>query len=172
VSKNKFLLLFVSCALIPIIAAKVSLSLGWFKGGDTNKGVWLEHDFPLIRVESSSAPHWYLAYVQGDTCTIECEYSLYILQQLYSGLGRKQMGLQPLLVATVQPPQLTEYPALKWRSASVESTEVKGQILLLNQQGIAILRYLPTTIPGQIPALARDIRSDLLRLMNYDRSSM
>jgi hypothetical protein len=47
-----------------------------------------------------------------------------------------------------------------------------NQILLVNEDGLALLQYSVTEdVPGMI-AVARDIRSDLNRLMNYDRGGL
>jgi hypothetical protein len=120
----------------------------------------------------ANSSHWYLVYVQGDSCADHCTQSLYILQQLYSGLGRKQQAVHPIVIAAERPPILAQFPALEWMPVTAAAAQIEDQILLANQQGMAILRYAPVDANTQIPQLAKDIRTDLLRLMNYDRSNL
>lgn len=171
-NKKTFLLLFLGCVLVPLVAAKVSLELGWFNHGDLNRGQWLEQELQLLPAAVTTRSRWYLVYVQGDSCAQHCTQSLYILQQLYSGLGRKQQAVQPIVIAAQQPQVLAQFPALDWVPITAAATQVQDQILLANQQGLALLRYAPVDANTQIPQLAKDIRTDLLRLMNYDRSNL
>jgi hypothetical protein len=47
-----------------------------------------------------------------------------------------------------------------------------NQILLLNKDGLALLQYSATEDMTAMIAVAQDIRSDLNRLMNYDRGGL
>jgi len=176
-SSRKFFILFIACAAIPLLAAQLSLSMGWFQQGSTNKGQWLQHEIQLLPDTHSSAPnnpdinvHWHLVYVQADVCDQQCEQALFTLQQLYSGMGRKQLKIKPLVMAQQQPEQLTKFPAIDWQREPSAASELQNQIVIVNQRGLVLLRYPVVENPEQMRDLAKDIRTDLLRLINYDRS--
>jgi hypothetical protein len=111
-----------------------------------------------------------LVYVQAADCDQQCEQALVLLQQLYVGLGRKQTQVKPLLMAAQPPHQLTQFPAIDFQIEQIIAAELRNQIVIVNQHGMAILRYPLDKGSLQLGELAKDIRTDLLRLMNYDRS--
>jgi hypothetical protein len=152
--------------------------MGWFSQGGNNKGQWLQHEIQLLPDASLSAKensvssnvHWHLVYVQAAACDQACEQALYTLQQLYSGMGRKQLKIKPLVMAAQEPAQLKQFPAIGWQSEQSVATELQNQIVIVNQRGLVLLRYPVADSPEHMRDLARDIRTDLLRLINYDRS--
>lgn len=169
---KKFLLLFFVCCSLPFIAAKLALSFAWFPSGVTNKGQWLERDVQMLPPSNNTQEHWHLVYVQAQECDDVCELSLYGLQQIYSGLGRQQNQISAVIIATNSPPQLNRFPALKWQSSAASITELQNHIFIVNQDGLALLRYPIINDKENLLAIAKDIRTDLLRLMNYDRGSL
>ena len=177
-TSRKFLILFILCAAVPLIAAKISLSFGIFNQGGTNKGEWLQHDIQLLPEiadiitsgELNTSVHWHLVYVQSATCEQQCEQALFTLQQLYAGMGRKQLKIKTLMMAKQQPVQLKKFPAIGWQPELSVANELQNQIVIVNQRGLVLLRYPIADSPEQMRDLARDIRTDLLRLINYDRS--
>ncbi len=180
---RNFFLLFSLCALVPFAAAKLSLSMGWFAGEATNKGQWLTQEVKLIPALTQGDLHWTVAYVSSQACIQQCENALVLLQQLYTGLGRKQLGVQAMFItgdkenlASLQ----QQFSALKMIPFSTELNSVAtkktaldlldNQFVIINQQGIVLLRYpLADAVAAQVAA---DLRSDLLRLFNYDRSRL
>ncbi|WP_331351664.1 hypothetical protein [Cellvibrio sp. UBA7671] len=177
-NSRKFFILFIACAAVPLVAAQLSLSMGWFSQGGNNKGQWLQHEIQLLPDAShstkgnsvSSNVHWHLVYVQAAACDQECEQALFTLQQLYAGMGRKQLKIKPLVMAAQEPAQLKKFPAIGWQSEQRVATELQNQIVIVNQRGLVLLRYPVDGNPEHMRDLARDIRTDLLRLINYDRS--
>lgn len=184
---RQFFLLFCMCAVVPLVAAKLSLALGWFSNTGTNKGVWMEKEIQLLPDSVMSAEegvdntnvHWRLVYVQAEQCDQSCEQALLTLQQLYSGLGRKQLKIKPLILAAQipaqqnpvkQPTQLKKFPDVSWQSGLVPVPELQHHIVIVNQRGLVLLRYPATGTPEQMRDLAKHIRTDLLHLINYDRS--
>ena len=198
-SSRRFFLCFFLCALVPLAAAKISLTMGWFSQASTNKGVWLEHEIQLLPDYTQGAQeaefdphlHWHLVYVQAADCAQQCEQALALMQKLYAGLGRKQIQVKPLLMAEQAPQQLTQFPSIDWQLEQAVAKELRNQIVIVNQRGLVLLRYpleslsensnqqqhnnLPINNSSvdnsfALRQLAKDIRTDLLRLMNYDRS--
>lgn len=169
-TSRKFFSLFLLCALVPLVAAKVSLALGWFSHNSINKGYWLEHEIELLPTAEAHAAAWRLVYIAPETCTQTCEQALYSLQQLYTGLGRKQLKIQPLVLATESPSGISQFSALEWQKKNSSADQLHDQIVIVNREGLALLRYPANLDREQMKNIAKDIRADLLRLMNYDRS--
>ena len=171
---SKFFALFLFCVGAPLALAKLSLHQGWFSQEDTNnKGEWVK-DGLQVPLPSPKEPgvDWYLVYIESGDCLKTCEQALYTLQQLYTGLGRKQLKLKTLISSAVKPVQLNSYAALDWSEPSDSLVPFNNKILLLNEDGLALLQYPATEDMSAMIAVARDIRSDLNRLMNFDRGGL
>lgn len=169
-SSKKFFILFFMCCSLPVLAAKLYLDSGLASQGLTsNKGQWLQQNIQLPVQPDASSKHWYLMYVQSDTCTQLCEHALYTLQQIYTGLGRKQLQVRPLVLSKNKFIQLEKFPALEWQMEIKKVNELQSSLVIVNQQGLALLRYPVIDDMNQMAKTAKDVRADLRRLMNYDR---
>jgi hypothetical protein len=174
-SSRKFLALFLLCALVPLAAAWASLRFGWFSAAPTvNHGEWLTQELRLLPAPERGGGQWHLVYVpagEGELAE-RSEQALLILQQLHAGLGRKQTRVQALVLAAENPAARVRYPHIEWQATQVSEAAVQGRIVLVDPRGLALLRYAVEPGPEQAQRVAGDIRSDLLRLMNYDRSGV
>lgn len=168
---KRFFLLFLLCALVPLATAKLSLSLGWFTAGATNKGLWMAHEAQLIPAMTTGDLHWTIAYISTKECKQNCLEALTLLQQLYTGLGRKQLGVQTMFIngGSGHDHLQQSFPGLKIRSSAEDLAPFEHHFVIINQHGIALLRYPLSGSPARV---ASDLRSDLLRLFNYDRSRL
>ena len=171
-TSRKFFSLFIACALLPLVAAKLSLEMGWFSHSSTNKGQWLERDIQLLPAVPAKAAHWRLVYVRTSDCNQECDSALHMLQQLYAGLGRKQLNIEPLFLSPQHVAAIEQFPAVSRQINTQVQPELENQIVIVNQQGLVLLRYAVSSDGEQMKNIAKDIRADLLRLMNYDRSEV
>lgn len=181
---RRFFLLFFLCAIIPVAAAKLSLSLGWFSAGATNKGKWLDNELQFIPALKKGDVHWTIAYVNIGPCAQSCEAAAALLHQLYAGLGRKQLGVQAMFISddkTALGKIGNRFAAMNVIPLPIELNHVvesapqthvplHHHFFIINQHGIALLRYpLDDAAPANVAA---DVRADLLRLYNYDRSRL
>src|SRR6478609_8594191 len=153
---KKFFLLFFICCSLPFIAAKLALEFSWFTPGVTNKGQWLEDGVKLFPGDHKQ--HWHLVYVQAQACNRNCELALSTLQQIYMGLGRQQDQLNVMLIADQAPSQLTHYPAVHWQTSDIHLAELQEHILIVNQDGLAILRYAVAHDQEHMLVVGKDIR--------------
>ncbi len=171
-SKSKFLFLFILCSSLPLIAAKLALQYGWFNAGVSNKGQWLDHEIQLLPATEHPQLRWHLVYVQAQQCDANCEIALYTMQQLYIGFGRKQDEFNALIVAEQSPAELAKFSFITWQAPKTSEPELQNHILIVNQQGMVLLRYPVSLDPAVMLGVGKDIRTDLLRLMNYDRAGV
>lgn len=169
-NKNKFLLLFILCCGLPLLAAKLVLELGWFNPGSSSQGQWLEQEIYLLNDASKQPDHWRIAVVSEQCVQQRCQQALHTVKQLYLGLGRKQKQVQPVFVGQELP---AEYPMFRQQQAQSElGQQLQNHIVLVDQHGLALLRYPMPEQAEQMAVTAKAIRADLMKLLNYDRTSV
>lgn len=170
-NKNKFMLLFVICCVLPLAAAKLVLEMGWFNPGSSSKGVWLEQEIFLLDDISGQKKHWRIVLLADTPCQKQCQNALHTVKQLYIGLGRKQEQVQPVVVGSLTEPDA--YPMFIQQQAEINDVALlQQQILLVDQKGLVLLSYPMPELEAEMAAVARNIRYDLLKLINYDRTSV
>ena len=170
-NKKLFISLFLLAALVPLAAAKLALAMGWFSDSGVNRGKWLEEDVYPLSLSDVDAHQGHLVYVASPTCAEECRTAAYTLQQFYIGLGAKHERLSLSLISSQPPAWINEYPDLHWQHAGDLPSSYEQKILLLNPQGLALLSY-DFAAAADLPHIARDIRTDVLRLLKYDREGL
>lgn len=169
-NKKKFLWLFVLCCALPLLAAKLVLEFGWFNRGVSSQGEWQKTELFLLEATAEKA-HWRIGVMPAAECSKLCLGALHTVQQLYVGLGRKQTQVQPVFISSgvmasgfsafMQLPALHEVPA-----------DLHDKILLIDQQGLVLLSYPMPAAEADMATTAKAIRQDLLKLLNYDRTSV
>jgi hypothetical protein len=169
-NKKKFLLLFILCCGLPLLAAKLILEMGWFNSGASSQGQWQQAEVFLLSPTPERA-HWRLAVTPATDCQQLCQQALYTVQQLYIGLGRKQEQVQPVLLGkTTTPAEYTVFANMAPRESV--PVALQDRILLIDQQGLVLLSYPMPLAEADMAPTAKAIRKDLLKLLNYDRTSV
>ena len=165
-AKNKFLLLFVLCCVVPLAAAKLVLSNGWFSSGVNSQGQWLSKEIHLLPPSKSTDPHWRLVYLAPQQCLQDCLETIDLMQKVYLALGRKQQQLA-LVVLTEQP--LAALPVVMNQHLGSAQGLPTGQLVLVENQGLALLQYpVPADLQQRL-LTGKAVMTDLKKLMNYDR---
>lgn len=169
-NKKKFLWLFVLCCALPLLAAKLVLEFGWFNRGVSSQGHWQQTEVFLLAATAEKA-HWRIGVMPAAECTTQCRAALHTVQQLYVGLGRKQVQVQPVFISTQ--PAATEFSAFMQQPAiAAVPPALHNKILLIDQQGLVLLSYPMPVVEADMAGTAKAIRQDLLKLLNYDRTSV
>ena len=169
-NKKKFLWLFVLCCALPLLAAKLVLEFGWFNRGVSSQGEWQQNEVFLLAPTTEKA-HWRIGVMPAAECAAQCRDALHTVQQLYIGLGRKQAQVQPVLISPDA--ASSDYSAFKQQPpVATVPTALHNKILLIDQQGLVLLSYPMPTAKTDMADTARAIRQDLLKLLNYDRTSV
>lgn len=168
-NKNKFLILFILCCASPLILAKLVLEFGWFNAGSSSRGSWLQEEVFLLPATQNSTKSWRVAVI-AEECDEVCLQALHTVKQLYIGLGRKQNQVQPIYVGNSQ---VVDYPMFQQlHVATTLSSPLQQKIIIVDQQGLALLSYTLPAVADEMAVTAKAIRADLMKLMNYDRTSV
>ena len=169
-NKHKFMLLFIACCLLPLLAAKLVLEFGWFNAGASSQGQWQQQEVFLLPASDKKA-HWRLAIAPLDRCQQRCLQALHTVQQLYVGLGRKQAQVMPVWLTDLTLP--AAYSVFKQQQAlQPVPQQLQDHIMLVDQQGLVLLSYPMPASEADMAPTAKAIRQDLLKLLNYDRTSV
>ena len=80
-NKNKFMLLFVLCCVLPLAGAKLVLEMGWFNPGSSSQGQWLEQEIFLLDDISDQKKHWRIVLLADEGCDQLCNNALHTVKQ-------------------------------------------------------------------------------------------
>lgn len=167
-SKQRFLSLFLLVAAVPVLLALVMLKSGWYQAGVNNKGIWFEQEVRLLPAINPSQAHWRLVYLQPQHCDRACEAIEHLMQQVDLALGRKQDQLD-LVVLTEHPAtQQTDKSQISFIQRSFAGLAA-GSLMIVDQQGLALLHYPLPDAAEQLPLLGKDVMADLQKLLKFDR---
>lgn len=166
--KHKFLSLFGLVFLLPVVLAYTFLKMGWFHAGVTNQGRWFTHETKLLAPITSGAAHWRLVYALPSSCEAACTQVLQLMQNIQLALGRKNVQLDLVLLASHKP--ILALPAQMQVVQQRVPAEISDkQLILVEQQGLALLDYPLPQNQTQLPMLGKALLADLQKLMKYDR---
>jgi len=170
--KRSALLSLVAVFVLPLVAAKVVLELGWFHGASTNKGELLSP--PLALPGNAADGKWRIAYLLPQQCGQRCRQALFTLRQGYLALGREQDRVESwLLLSDRSDRQILDgsIPAelrLKPLSEQQHWPEIlsrSGTLFLVDPGGYLVLAYQLTGDSQQDLLIGKDLLSDLRRLL-------
>lgn len=177
--KNKRLFIGVFlCFVVPLSAAKIILSMGWYTPGVTNKGVLIEPPIETSATENALMPeNWRLAYRVPDDCDQLCMNSLYVINQTDLALGREGSRVSPVAIQkSAQVTNLPQFPAdsrlqylvLPELHAKLAALP-EGSMLIIDPLGFVMMRYEGSTDRQQAIQRGGDILDDLKKLLKMSR---
>ena len=155
-NKWKVPVAFMLVILLPVALAALTLQQGWYEPGSRNKGEWLHQEIYLLQPLESAHVKWRLVYLEARECESVCQQVPVLMQRIQSALGR---NLDKLALV-----KLIDDPAVE------AGSEMKtGDIMLVDPQGLAILRYEVPANTAQWPRFGKAVLSDLQQLLKYQR---
>ena len=157
-AKWKVPVAFALVILLPVILAALTLRQGWYEPGTRNKGQWLSRDTYLLQPLPASQARWRLVYLEANGCEAQCQQVPVLMQRIQSALGRNLDKLELVQLADTPPSDL--------------SPEVQaGDLMLVDPQGLAILRYEVPASTAKWPLFGKAVLSDLQQLLKYQRGA-
>lgn len=149
---------FVLVILLPVALAALTLRQGWYEPGTRNKGQWLSRDIYLLPPLQSTQAKWRLVYLEASRCEAECQQVPVLMQRIQSALGRNLDKLDLVQLADKALPQ-------------ARSEMRAGDMMLVDPQGLAILRYEVPVSTSEWPLFGKAVLSDLQQLLKYQRGA-
>lgn len=161
----------VAAFLLPVLLAYLSLQIGWFERGATNKGELLTP----VRQHQLSLPEniqgkWLLLYQQPLDCQQSCKNAEYLMAQVKLAVGREMDRVDALLIA----PQFNHAAPDKLQqlisSADFSFNQDKPDaIYLADPLGNVMLRYSIGEDKQQSLLKAKEMLIDLKKLLKLSR---
>ncbi|MGL4473238.1 MAG: hypothetical protein ACRCT7_02045 [Shewanella sp.] len=99
-NNNRTLLLISLVFVIPVLLAKLFLSLHLYKEGATNQGQLISPSPNLteLKMLNNYQGRWQIVYLLPNECDSRCQQRLYILKQAHTALGPDQDRVRPLVL--------------------------------------------------------------------------
>lgn len=177
--RNQRVLLIVAAVFIlPLVAAKLVLALGWYETGVSNKGNLVSPEIQFTSAANAPLPDkWRIAYRMPEQCEVACTNSLYVAGQLFHALGRQQERVRPVAIASSQSAQqLPELPAdnlveLVIADAAHASLAAipEHALMIIDPVGNVVLWYPGNTDRRETVMQGRDLLKDLQKLLKLSR---
>ncbi|WP_394390877.1 hypothetical protein [Shewanella woodyi] len=173
-SGKKPLLILLLVFILPVVAAKIVLSLDLYQGGATNKGELLTTgtSYSSLSMENPKPKEWQLLYLLPENCEQVCQDRLYILQQSQVALGREQDRVHTLILINDK----SDTSALS--NSPFETAKANNQISeMLNQQqmiivdplGSLVMRYPSVSGRDEQILQGKSLVSDLRKMLKLSR---
>ncbi len=163
--KKRPLLLMGIIFILPVLAAKLILVMGWYQGGKTNHGTLLTPSFNL----GKDIRHWGLLYSPATSCEKICRESLWQALQVHTLLTAegdrvKRYMLDNDLPATAELnlPRLTVSPDLKPHF-------ITDTLYLVDPMGNVIMYYQFPADRAQALIIGKGLLNDLKRLLKISK---
>ena len=148
--------LFAAVILLPVVLAALTLHQGWYEPGTRSKGHWLHQEIYLLQPLPAHQHQWRLVYLVAPRCEGQCRQVPVLMARIQAALGRNLDKLDLV--------QLTDTPP-----RGVNGAVRAGDMMLVDSQGLAILRYEVPASTAAWPLLGKAVLSDLQQLLKYQR---
>lgn len=196
--KNRWmLLLLLATFVVPFVAGDLAYKLGWYQGGQTNRGQLIDPPvaFGDFKARNAEGPiqsaafakeGWWLLYVLPAQCDAACHNRLFQMRQVRKALGKEADRVRPLLVVTTPlaaetdillAQEFSEFVRLEASAQDVNAALVRlmpdaanaGQLYIMDPMGWLMLTYAPEADEKVSVIKAEDILNDLKKLLKASR---
>lgn len=177
-SSKKVLWLMLLIFALPVITAKLILSMHWYQPGVTNHGQLIEPNFHYqdVQLINPAIHSWQIAYLLPDQCDAVCEQQLHLLKQSHIALGKDQPRVVPVVMAS-NPEDLATLkdsgfvllsaPEL-WHQANMQSFATQD-FVLIDPLGQWVMRYPTVRDQGELTDELKGLLADLRKLLKLSR---
>lgn len=183
---------------VPVLAAYLALSTGWYQSqGTINKGHLITPPIDISQlniVDQNNTPFiskdeeksWYLFYIMPSHCDQACKNSLFLMRQSHIALGPDQNRVKQVVIHHNDPSQdikdfiAEEFPTFghyfadsssinQTFSTALENASESGDLFILDPLGFIMLNYPPVTDEHESILKGRDLLKDLKYLLKVSK---
>ena len=163
--KNKPMVIFIGCCLVPLVLAYLALKLDWIPSAATNNGEFLTTEVKIKNWQSTEHKQWTIALNHPKQCLQACVEQLQALDNLYVALGKNQGKVDMVILGDTQQTS-SPWPQL----ASIDEL-TPASLYLIDHMGLVVLQYPYHEEPQKNRLTQKGLLQDLKKLLNYSRSS-
>lgn len=170
---KKTLLVVLMIFILPLLAAKVVLDMGWYTKGVTNNGELLSE---VVRVDwLEKKGKWRLIYVLPKTCASLCENALFQLNQIPIATGREKQRVSSVLLfsdfsSDIQDENITKQSLnVKQRQVMALLPFYGSAIYLVDPLGYVVLAYSLSSKKNMQIIQSKGLLADLRKLMKFSK---
>lgn len=170
---KKALLMLAAVFLLPLAAAKVVLTMGWYQGGVTNKGELINQPATLNWLAQQG--QWRLLYLMPKDCSKPCEQALFQLQQIPIAVGADKERVTSILLVDEQNATAEAQQGLIQQRIGADQKRVissphgQSAIYLADPLNNVIMAYPITADESQWVVQAKGLLYDLKKLMKLSK---
>ncbi|MDX1281438.1 hypothetical protein [Shewanella colwelliana] len=170
----KPLIILLLVFVLPVIVAKLVLSMNLYHGGATNTGELLTPDtnYASLRMDNPWPQHWQVIYLLPKHCDDRCLDRLYILQQSHIALGRDQDRIKPIVL--LQPDSdLTALSNFNFDTAqannAIAAMLTNQALIIVDPLGALVMRYPEVANKDAQILQGKAMVTDLRKLLKLSR---
>ncbi|TRW49000.1 hypothetical protein FM042_08445 [Aliidiomarina halalkaliphila] len=177
--RNRRVLITIALVFVlPLLAAKLVLSLGWYETGVSQKGHLVDPPIVLAENDNALLPNtWRIAYRMPAECAEACENALYVSGQIFHALGRQQNRVSAVAIGDEN--SASELPALPADNtvslhilpyvASQLAELPEHSLMIIDPVGNVVMWYPGSSDRQEVVMRGRDLLSDLQKLLKLSR---
>lgn len=177
-SGKKVLLVMLLIFALPVIAAKLILSMNWYQSGVTNHGVLIDSQlhYQDLQLKNPAIHTWQMAYLLPQDCGEICQQQLHLLKQSHIALGKDQPRVMPVVIAANEEDLtalqdsgfvLLAAPDL-WAQARMQNFATQD-FVLIDPLGQWVMRYPTVVNQGELSGELKGLLADLRKLLKLSR---
>ena len=171
---TKPLIILLLIFILPIVTAKIVLSMNLYQGGATNKGELLSIgiSYVSLAMENPKPKEWQLLYLLPEHCDQLCQDRLYILQQSHVALGREQNRVHTLILLNAKS-DISALSSVSFDTVQANTSMSKilnqQQMIIVDPLGSLIIRYPSVSGRDNQVLQGKALISDLRKLLKLSR---
>ena len=173
-TNKKALLALIAVFALPVIAAKIVLSLNLYDGASTNKGELLPETlaYTSLGMQNPMPQKWQLIFLLPKQCEQACQQQLYLLKQTHTALGREQDRVEPVVLLSNDSDQ-SALASFQFTTAmaneQLQQQLSAQQIIIADPLGKLVTRYELKSDDKQRLLQGKAMMNDLRKMLKLSR---
>lgn len=197
--RNRWLLLLLAASfIVPFLAGDLAYRLGWYQGGQTNKGRLIDPPIAFsafaprdgegraLDATAFTDRRWWLVYALPADCGAACRNRLFQMRQVQRALGKESGRLRQVLVLSgplapateaLLRQEFPEFARIHADAASIDAAFAPavpaasraGELYVMDPMGWIMLAYAPEADEKRSVEKGEDVLKDLLKLLKASR---
>jgi hypothetical protein len=170
----KPLIILLLVFVLPVVVAKLVLSMNLYHGGATNKGQLLTPDtsYRSLAMENPQPKSWQMIYLLPTQCDSRCLDRLYILRQSHIALGRDQDRVKPIVLLQATS-DLNALASFEFDTADISQPlaemMAEQELIIVDPLGSLVMRYRQVEDKEQQILLGKAMVADLRKMLKLSR---